>query len=343
MKRTWLRGIFAMSMCLCASPAMAQAPEPDGDIALAKDWANKAKTKFEAGDYRGAIDAMTEAQKHARPPTFIGFLARAHERLGKLVEAERLYRSVVDLQIAPDAPQAWREAQAEARRERVAITARIPTLQLVVPGAEPASLKVTLDGAAIDLARIEQPMSLDPGKHTLIVESAGRERVARDIELPEGAREHLTVQLRVLAPVTGSAIPGTPSATASAVPQAMPPHQGGPAERTPSTRAIAAYTALGVGGLALVAGAITGSLALVKRDQAREECGAEDFDSGRCLTARSGALMDARLAAQIATPALVLAGVGAVTGATLLILDRRRAPRAEVVVSPGFLSFRGAF
>jgi hypothetical protein len=94
---------------------------------------------------------------------------------------------------------------------------------------------------------------------------------------------------------------------------------------------------------ALVLGAVTGGLAIAKRDQAREECGATTFDAGRCPADRAGSLMDARLAAQIATPALIVAGTCVAAGVTVLILEEKKALNVGVAVSPGYLSVHGMF
>lgn len=338
MKRAWLGTLVAASIWLSTGAASAQAPAagPDGNVELAQEWASKAKSRFEAGDYQGAIDAMTEAQKHVRPPTFVRFLARAHEKLGKLMEAERLYRAAIEIQLAADAPPAMRAAQEEAKRDLESITARIPTLHLEVAG-KLAGLKIIMDGSLLDSSLLGRPLPLDPGKHSLVVEASGHEKFVREVELSEGAKERVTAQLKPAAPALGARALGVRPELAAKNPEK------GPGERPASSKAIGGYAALGVGGLGLIVGAITGGLAITKRDEARAQCGAHDFDAGRCRSDLIGALTDARSFAQIATPALIVAGVGAATGATLLVLDRKKAPGVGVAISPGLLSVRGAF
>ena len=103
MVHTWYRALGIASLLVMSFPAFAQAPgpaaEPDGDRALAIKWANKAQDRFDAGDYQGTIDALREAQKHARPPTFAVLLAEAHEKLGKLLEAEAIYQLILEMKL----------------------------------------------------------------------------------------------------------------------------------------------------------------------------------------------------------------------------------------------------
>lgn len=319
--------------------AQAPAPEPDGNKALAREWADKAIERFDAGDYQGAIDRIREAQKHARPPTFTRFEAQAHEKQGKLLEAQRLYRAVADLQLPKDAVPAWVNAQEGARKELKALTPRIPKLEIRVSGAEASALAVTLDGAPFDVAQLGRPVPQNPGAHTIVVRANDRPPVTKEVLLREGASER--VEVRVPAPSPSLSAP-PPSSAQPAPSGPQPPIEpgGGAASSVPPALK---WIAFGVGGAGLVAGGVTGGLAIAGRERAREECGPEDFDGGLCRADRAGALADARLAAQIATPALVVAGVGLAAGVTLVILERKKAPTVGVVVAPGFLTVRGAF
>lgn len=320
--------LIAVGLVSMAGPALADAPasEPDGDKALARQWADKAQARFDAGDYQGAHDAMEEAQKHMRPPTFSVFLARTDARLGRLLEAKALFTSVADLPVQPEEPPTWGAARKSAKEELTTLLPRIPQLYVTVSGAEAASSQVKLDGAPIHASRFETFFPVDPGKHTLSAEANGK-TVHEELDVLEGTRHYVTITLTAEAPVltTKQGEPGvTPSSTGS------PLAKGG-------------YVVLGVGGVGLVVGAVAGGLAIAGRDEARKSCGT-DFDAQqRCASDAAGPLRDARTMAQVSTGAFVVGGVAAAAGVTLLLLSRKKDASVGVAVTPGFVMVRGAF
>jgi hypothetical protein len=338
MRRGKARLLWTIGLLLLSGRAAAQgAPPPDGNKELAREWANKAKERFDAGDYQGAIDGIREASKHARPPTFTRLSAQAHEKLGKLVEAHRLYRSIVDTPLAKDAPDAWVNAQAAAKKELDALTPRIPTLEIAVSGAAASDLEVRLDGAPFDAAQLGRPVPQDPGAHTIVVRAPDRPPVTREVVLREGASERADIRLAALKGTSsagpGPRAPGHPSSFS--VPPALP------------------FVAFGVGGAGLVAGAITGGLVLggTARLKAESCVPAEHRELvpgvgyvDKCTEGSRAGIESLRLLADISTASFVVAGVGVAAGVVLLLLPgKKKGPSVGVAVSPSSLSLRGEF
>lgn len=321
------RLLWTVSILLFSGSALAQgAPPPDGNKELAKEWANKAKERFDAGDWQGAIDRIREAEKHAHPPTFTRLEAQANEKLGKLLEAQRLYRSIVDLQLPADAPDAWVNAQAGAKKDLAALTPRIPTLEIHVTEAPPA-IEIVIDGTALDPAQHGRPVPLDPGVHTVVVR--GRDRSAtREVTLREGVPEK--VEIFLPAPIPR---PRDPVLAPTAVPERAP---------APVLPPFLKFVAFGVGGAGLVAGGITGGIVLGETGKAREASCVPGTDT--CLESARPGLERLQLLADISTASFIVAGVGIAAGTVLLLLPgKRQAPSVGVAVSPSSLSLWGAF
>lgn len=305
---------------------------PDGNKALAIEWADKAQDRFDAGDYRGALEAIEEAQTHARPPTFAVFQARTQEKLGRLVEAKALFTSVADMTLQPRDPPAWKAAQEDARKDLAALLPRIPQLHVTVTGADAATSQVMLDDAPLDPSRFDAFFPINPGKHTLTAEANGR-KVHEDLDVREGTRHYVAITLTAQAPVL----------TAKQEVVVSVPKEGTTPAGQRSPLATPGVVALGVGGAGLVLGAVTGGLAITGREEARKSCGVEYDAQQRCATAAAGPLHDAQTMARVSTGALVVAGVAAAAGVTLLVLSRKKDPPVGVAVTPGFVVVRGAF
>ena len=321
-----------MVASILAVPAIARSqsssPQPTGNTEAAREWANKAKERFQAGDYAGAIEAVAEAEKHFRALTFTKLSAQAHDKLGKLIEARRLYQSIVDQPLDTGVPPAWLKAQEDAKQELGGLERRIPKLHLTVLGADVASLRVTVDGNDFDEASLGTPVAMNPGQHEIKVSVADREATVTRVLLKEGVTEFLSITLR----------PGLDAPAGQTPPVSVPTRQ----TSSVSALTVTGYVSLGIGGAGLVLGAVTGGLALAGRDEVKAACGAADFDAGRCETSRTGALDGAQAMARASTAGFVIAGVGAAAGAALLLLDLGKRP-AAVSLGPGFVSLRGAF
>lgn len=332
--RGWI--LCLATATLAPATASAQpAPPVTGNTALAREWADKAKERFQAGDYAGAIDAVHEAENHFRAPTFTRLLAQAHEKLGKLVEAQKLYQSLADMTIADGSPPAWVTAKEDAKTQLIALMPRIPGLKLTVLGADVASLKVTLDGSAFDLSQLGRATPLNPGKHTLVVESAGRKRETRDLHLNEGSTEQPTIEL-----VAVAAAPAGTVSTAAATTKAASSNSTETPSRARSM--VGPLTAFGVGGAGLVVGAIAGGLSFAKAGDVRAMCG----DNLVCPKSYRDEVEGGKSLGYVSTIGFAVAGVGAAVGVVLLLLpgSKKDEPaRAALAVGPSFIGVKGAF
>ncbi len=328
MRRATARFLWTACILSLSVNALAQgSPPPDGNKELAREWANKAKERYDAGDYQGAIDGIREAEKHARPPTFTRLSALAHERLGKLVEAQRLHQSVADLTLAKDAPEAWVNAKAASETDLKALALRIPKLEIVVSGASAPDLELTLDGAPFDIGQLGRAVPQNPGVHTVVVRGRGRAPVTRSVELREGATERVEIAV----PAPSRPPPG---------PKALPPSSSPPGSGVAVPPALR-IVAFGVGGAGLIAGAVTGGLVLGEMGKLGD--GSCIVEIKKCDAGSKAGVESLGLLADISTASFIAGGVFVAAGVVLSVLPGKKQPSVGVAVSPSSLSVWGDF
>jgi tetratricopeptide (TPR) repeat protein len=295
-----------LALALALAPAIATAqPEPTQEAKdAARGLAEKGYELFEQGKYAEAITHFQQAEQRFHASPHLLFIARSRVKMGQLVEARDVYDKVVAEQLANYAPDAFRQAQAEARGELDGLRKRIPTIQLVVIGAEPESVRVTLDGVEVPSWKIQERLPANPGAHTVTATRPGSEPITRSVTLTEGAAE--SVDLSFGAPA-GPAGPGpTP-----------PPDQG------PKSSLVLPLVAFGVGGLGLGIGAITGAMSLGKVSDIEEQadCIPDPDDSAKqiCDPSYQEDADSARTLGTVSTVAFVVGGIGIGAGVILLL------------------------
>jgi hypothetical protein len=179
------------------------------------------------------------------------------------------------------------------------VEADLPSLAVVASGADGRDLldaRLRIDGAELGAPLDGRAIDLDPGAHTVVMES-GAQRLEERVVLAQGEKNRV-LRLR-LAPA-----PEPPRA-----PPLMPPPP-----RRPWASPLA-LTGFSLGAATLVAGAITGGLALSRGAALRDECattagcGQSDIDASYRLAHASTALC-------------TIAGVGVAVGIGGLFLPR---------------------
>jgi hypothetical protein len=280
--RWTLVAMLGLGPWLCfPAPAAAQA----GDATVARNLGREGIELFEKERWEEALEKLTRAEAMFHAPTLLLYIARTRSNLGQLTAARADYQALIDEELPPDAPLQFRNAKDAAYKELLALEKRIPSLLIIVePGAS-----VSLNGRPVD---VSSPILLDPGEHT--VESG---EVRRRVTLAEGDG---VVRLQL------DAAPDDPP------PDADPPE---PAPHSTDGPIWPGATVLGVGGLGLGLGLVTGLMAMSKTEDIKSRC----IDDVHCLTSDAGLGNDAETLATISTVGFVVGGVLAATGIVLLV------------------------
>lgn len=161
--------------CLMARSAVAQsqpaaAPVNVTDAQKQKDAVaifKEGKVAFEAGRFLVAVEKWTlaDALVPGAAPRF--WLGQAHEKMGHVVDAARVYTAFLELNPPPLSAYGKRIPEVQARLK--ALAPRMPALVTftVTPSIpEPA---LVVDGALGQ----RSPLSLTPGQHTVVITSQG--------------------------------------------------------------------------------------------------------------------------------------------------------------------------
>jgi hypothetical protein len=268
-------------------------------------------------------------------------LARVLVQKGLLVEARALARSVAELPVSPTETAKSQLARTDAAALAAELDRRVPTVELVIvaPSSDPsATPSVTLDGAALSASALAAPLAVDPGEHLLSVR-LGDAVVDARVAVAEG--DHKTVTLTLPQPAAPSRPDPPPPQVDPPPPPLLPPATpapdprvpagvgaqpgfvaqglGGPATRADETAgdplAPTAAVLLGLGLSSLVAGAISGGLALSQATGLLAECVAS-----ACPPSQADALTTHQATATAATALFAIGGVVTAAGGVVLVI-----------------------
>jgi hypothetical protein len=227
------------------------------------------------------------------------------------------------------------------------VNAQIPTIIFEakdVSGRDLSAVKVTMDGEPI-VERLEgTALSMDPGEHTFVFETAGQPAVTKQFLIQESQkerREEIDFGQPEVTPTTQGAPPAQPP------PPVPSPHVVEPssaiAPREPNsalgTQKVLGITAAGVAVVAVGLGSAFGLIAISRKNDAEKAC------PNLCAD-QSGvdAWSDAKTAAQISDVAFIVGGLALAGGAVLWFTARPQSdggPSAQVGFGPGSVQVNG--
>lgn len=291
------------TLLVWAAPAQA---ESAADRATARALAKEGFEALKTGDFETAEDRFRRADALVHAPTLVVDHARSLVGLGRLVEAHERYELVIREGVDPNASGPWKRAYADAQREIEELKGRLAWLTIKVVG--PEQPEVTIDGKPIPAAAIGVRRATDPGERTIVAGGAGYLPKEESLDLDEGEEQVLEFELEP-----------DPNASAQEEAAAAPASATRDVQANPdfSSDRMYAYAAFGVGGVGIIAGSVTGLLALRKRSQLNKEC-----DNGRCPDESSQGKIDTyHTLGTISGIAYGVGIAGVAAGATLLLLS----------------------
>jgi hypothetical protein len=317
--------VVAVSVALlgvAAPPAFAQS---DPDRATARALGGDGQQALEHKDYTTAEDRFRRADSLVHAPTLMLGLARSLTGLGRYVEAQETYNRIVREGVAPGAPEVFRKALSDAKREVDAVGIKVGGVTITVrsaTGADVPAPKVVLDGAAVNAASLGVRRAIDPGSHAVRVSADGFQSAELRFDVAPGGSidEPVTLEVDHTAPAPEPApalVPGV-APSPSAEPAATASARSG-------VRAALPWVAFGVGAAGLGLGAVTGFLAMDKHSTLAGECNA-----GVCSSDHSGDLDTFHTLATLSTVGFVVGGVGVAAGVILFLTE----PKGESAAAP---------
>ncbi|MGH7280455.1 MAG: hypothetical protein ACRELY_02945 [Polyangiaceae bacterium] len=160
--------------------------------ANARALAEKGDTAFATGRCDRAIPLWKEADAAFAAPSIELRIAHCQALLGHVVDAATTLESIAQRPLPPDAPDAFKSAQAQAVSELPTVRARVATLELEPP-AGVAITRITVD--EVDLDAKKTKFQIDPGRHAVRV-AAGNATWDGPVQIEDG--EHRVIPIRTI-------------------------------------------------------------------------------------------------------------------------------------------------
>ena len=321
---------------LAAPSAFAQTDE---ERAGARSMAQQGAEAFQQERWQDAVDLFSRAQSLVEAPPHLLYIARAQEKLGKLVEAQEAYIKVTRSQLAADAPPAFRDAQLSAAEELAALKPRVPQVTVLVKGEGAELAEVQVDGNPIPSAFIGVQRPTDPGERVYTAKSPTGNAEPMTISLAEGVIE--TVELNLVPSVTAAPVAAAPPPTTPTGTNDSPPADTG---TSGSGYTIPMITAFGVGGVGLIAGTIF----LVQRSGAQSDADSlwdNCRSSGDCNQSDADEIQklddDAASAGTLSTVGFAVGVAGLGAGIALWLLDSGEPQTASRTSEPSLSPWVG--
>jgi len=302
----------SMCMALLLFAASAAAQEPEGKKDAAKAVFGKGKALFDEGEFAAAADAFREADRiqHSWKLLYnIGQCEMLTKRHALALEAFERYLSEGGADIDP-----------ERRDEVLGEVVRLREMVGFADVRVPDGAIVTVDDVERGRAPLPGPITMDAGVEHRVLAVKDNAVVLNRVVRVSGAQ---TVVVEA-----GAAVEAAEVEKPADVPV--------PDERDDSkpvnVRRVWGWTAVGVGAAALVAGAVTGGLALASNSDIKDNC-----TDGNCLPAWHDEV-DKRDRLALATDVLLPAGaVVAVVGVLLLTVFKGEETAAVAVSRDGVM------
>lgn len=209
--------------CACTATfpgrVLAQSPPASGQTQVdspakkeARELANRGYEHFQAGEYKKAVGLFEQAEAKFHAPTIMYMWGQAHELSGGLVEAQALYKRIVEETLPSDAPQEFRDAQTKARSSLDGLTGRTSLLKIVLKGMTADKVKVTIDDKEIATAALAGPIPQNPGTHKIVASIGGDDggrAVFQSVTLKEGTTKQIQLVFRPGGPSGGAVAAGS--------------------------------------------------------------------------------------------------------------------------------------
>ncbi len=272
-------------------------------------WSEGAAS-FHNGDFDRAADRFDRAYHIDRSPATGLWVARSLERAGKLLEAVERYREVAELGAGTDPSLSGWEARRTAERERQQLLPLVPALRIDVVGVPTDQVRVTVNGRPFPNSLLGVRRSLNPGLN-LVEGVSAQLRVVMRVDLARAQSETVLLDF-------------TPKPDAIEPAVALSPEEERRASWK-SGRRVAAYVATGVGGAALLTGAMFGWVAIRDRDRLASEC-----PNRRC-PARLASRVDTYESEKRAATIGIVSGLGFGAVGLLLYIGASTEPPASSV------------
>jgi hypothetical protein len=196
------RSTLVLGACLLAlapltivtGPRSAHA-QSAADKATARGLAREGIDLFKAGKFAESLDRMQRAQELYDAPVHLIYIARCQDKLGLVVEATETYRRLVRLQLGDNAPDAFKQAVADAKKELPLVEPKLASVKILVEPANVEGLKLEIDGTKVSAAVIGVDRPANPGTRKITASAPGYKLTEQTVELTSGQTKSVKLVL----------------------------------------------------------------------------------------------------------------------------------------------------
>jgi hypothetical protein len=299
-------GVGAL-MILAARPA--GAGESDAEAQF-----NYGVSEMMAGRYLSGCTAL-DGSFHLDPrPGTLFTLAECQRKWGHTASALANYEEYLAVysRMSPEQAAKHTERAGIATEARKALQAAVPRIAVRLPDGAPPDSVVERDEVVLSGPMLGAAIPVDPGEHMVRVKMPDGRTTEQKVTVVDGETRTIVVDMAAHASEDKQ-----PPGAGGAAPVEVRPAQ--PTRDVPSHRPWIFATA-GVGGAGIVAGAVLGGLAIMKKSTATSQCDAQ----GVCSTQEAAdAGNAARGLANAETIALIVGGVGLAVAIVLAVTEPR--------------------
>jgi hypothetical protein len=321
-------GAFGALAALTLTSATAHADPPDPGALFDRGLAD-----MQAHRYATACPELAESYRLDPHAGGLFTLAECENQWGKIASAMADYDTFLDLVAhLPPKDRARQDERARiAAEKRAALAREVPSITVSLDPGIPQGSTVKIDGRPVAAASLASSIPVDPGDHVLTVEAVGGRTSEQRVTLAKGDARALTLTLPAAAPV-----PIAPTETP--VPSSDPG----------ATRRTIVYVTLGVGGAAIVAGAVMGGIVLGDKSNIDKNCPTPTT----CASPADASSANSARTLGWASTGVFIGGGAALGAAAILWFTRPKSTpteklTAEPVIAPapngGWLGLRGVW
>ena len=166
--------------------------QPEDARANARALAEKGDSAFATGRCDRAIPLWKEADAAFTAPSIELRIAHCQALIGRVVDAANTLQTIAQRPLPPDAPEAFKSAQAQAVSELPTVRARVATLELRPPKGVVIT-RITVDEVEVDAKKTT--FAIDPGRHAVRV-AAGNATWDGPVQIEDG--EHRIVPIHTI-------------------------------------------------------------------------------------------------------------------------------------------------
>jgi hypothetical protein len=272
---------------------VAHAEPSSADKEVARKAMGEGRDKREASDLKGALAAFEKAHEIMNVPSTGIEVARTQQKMGLLKEAYETAQAVTKIPVAAKEPAPFAAARVDAQKMADELATKIPSLNIKLSDTtEGVQATTIVDGATV-APDARKAFHVNPGDHTVVAKLSDGTEKTEKVTVKEGETKEIVFSFKKEIKEDKEA-------------HDAPPPTEEPQAKSKFLRPMP-LTGFAIAGIGLVAGTVTGAIAISKASSAKGDC----FDDVHCGPVTHDSIRLGRKMATVSNVSFAVAGVGA--------------------------------